>query len=107
MSHEASPRHEALAAVGDVLDALDMPHRPGAVSIAVRMQRGAIKPGQVLLESESGDIRQVHLLGALHISRVGIDPTTFNASVIWVVIDDLSAAEARQYQWIVQPTHYN
>lgn len=107
MSHEDSPRHDALAAVGDVLDALDIPHRPGAVSIKVRMQRGIIKPGQVLLESESGSIKQVRFHGVEHVSHVGIDPTTFDASVVWMVVSDLSAAEARQYQWIVQPTHYN
>ena len=107
MSHDDSPRHDALAAVGDVLDAVDIPHRPGAVSIKVRMQRGIIKPGQVLLESASGDIRQVRFVGVEHISHVGIDPMTFDASVIWVMIADLSAAEAQQYLWIVQPSHYN
>jgi hypothetical protein len=107
MSNGDSPRHDALAAVGEVLDALDMPHRPGAVSIKVRLQRGVIKPGLVLLEDASGDFKQVRFVGVELISHVGMDPKTFDASVIWVMIADLSAAEARQYQWLVQPTHYN
>ena len=104
MSHEASPQHDALAAFGD---ALDIPYRPGAVSIKVRMHRGVIKPGHVLLESESGDIKQVRLHGVEHVSYGGIDPKTFDASVVWLSMGGLSAAEARQYKWIVQPTHFN
>jgi hypothetical protein len=102
-----SPRHDALAAVGDVLDALDVPHRLASVSIKVRMQRGIIKPGQVLLESASGDIKQVRLHGVEHVSYAGIDPKTFDASVVWVSMSGLSAAKALQYQWSVQPMHYN
>ncbi|HEY7093798.1 MAG TPA: hypothetical protein VH393_11500 [Ktedonobacterales bacterium] len=107
MSCSESPRHDLLAAVGDVLDALNIPHRPGAVSIKVRMQRGVIKPGQVLLESASGDIKQVRFHGMEHVSYAGIDPKTFDASVVWLAMSGLTAAEARQYQWIVQPTHFN
>ena len=63
---------------------------------------------QALLVAKAGATYVSPFVGRLDdISHVGMDPKTFDASVIWVMIADLSAAEARQYQWLVQPTHYN